>query len=207
MLRRARMWKYDALHISETCLSKDIWESRWTPKLFIDDWSFIGEPATDMDCIDLASVARGLDLGLKKAMASDFDGFRWRPFCKSQLFTLMVQDSSEAIWVTSVDEFEPMWSWVSSAYWWKETVVFLFDNSEVGWMTLAIGDINRTNKSGPKTEPCGTPVGDYYYKYLHALNQSPRACSNCRLVPYWREFLGVSWSRTWSDTPFCKHIG
>ena len=28
--------------------------------------------------------------------------------------------------------------------------------------------------------------------------------SNCRLVPYWREFLGVSGSRTWSDTPFAN---
>ena len=27
-------------------------------------------------------------------------------------------------------------------------------------MTLEIGDMNRTNKRGPKTEPCGTPVGD-----------------------------------------------
>ena len=27
---------------------------------------------------------------------------------------------------------------------------------------------------------------------------------NCRLVPYWREFLGVSGSRTWSDTPFAN---
>ena len=31
---------------------------------------------TDIDCIDSAKVARGLDLGLKKAMASDFDGLR-----------------------------------------------------------------------------------------------------------------------------------
>ena len=29
---------------------------------------------------------------------------------------------------------------------------------------------------------------------------------DCRLVPYWREFLGVSWSRTQSGLP-CKHIG
>ena len=30
--------------------------------------------------------------------------------------------------------------------------------------------------------------------------------SNCRLVPYWREFLGVSGSRTWSDTPFANTL-
>ena len=28
--------------------------------------------------------------------------------------------------------------------------------------------------------------------------------SNFWLVPYWREFLGVSGSRTWSDTPFAN---
>ena len=93
-------------------------------------------------------------------MASDFDGLRWRPFCKSQSFTLTVQASSAATWVASVDEFVPICSWVSSAYWWKETVVFLFDNSELGWMSLEIGDIKRTNRRGPKTEPCGTPVGE-----------------------------------------------
>ena len=27
-------------------------------------------------------------------------------------------------------------------------------------MTLEIGDINRTNRRGPKTEPYGTPVGE-----------------------------------------------
>ena len=30
--------------------------------------------------------------------------------------------------------------------------------------------------------------------------------SNRRLVPYWREFLGVSGSRTWSDTPFANTL-
>ena len=28
--------------------------------------------------------------------------------------------------------------------------------------------------------------------------------SNCRLIPYWREFLGVSWSPTRSDLPFAN---
>ena len=56
--------------------------------------------------------------------------------------------------------FVPIWSWVSSAYWWKESVVLLFDNSELDWMTLEIGDINKTYRRGSKTEPCGTPVGE-----------------------------------------------
>ena len=37
-----------------------------------------------------------------------------------------------------------------------------------------------------------------------ALNIEVPEHSNCRLVPYWREFLGVSGSRTWSDTPFAN---
>ena len=44
----------------------------------------------------------------------------------------------------------------------------------------------------------------YYYYYHHTLNWSLRA-QYCRLVPYWREFLGVSGSRTWSDTLLRTH--
>ena len=36
----------------------------------------MGEPATEMDVMDSAKDSRGLDLGLKKAMASDLDGLR-----------------------------------------------------------------------------------------------------------------------------------
>ena len=33
----------------------------------------MGEPATEMDLMDSAKALRGLDIGLKKAMASDLD--------------------------------------------------------------------------------------------------------------------------------------
>ena len=51
--------------------------------------------------------------------------------------------------------------------------------------------------------------GNYYYYYYNyyykfALKIEVPEHSNCRLVPYWREFLGVSGSRTWSDTPFAN---
>ena len=36
----------------------------------------MGEPATEIDLMDSAKVSRGLDLGLKKAVASDLDGLR-----------------------------------------------------------------------------------------------------------------------------------
>ena len=51
-------------------------------------------------------------------------------------------------------------------------------------------------------------VGDmwihYYYYYKFCSQIEVPEHSNCRLVPYWREFLGVSGSRTWSDTPFAN---
>ena len=36
----------------------------------------MGEPATEMDVKDSAKDSRGLDLGLKKAMAPDLDELR-----------------------------------------------------------------------------------------------------------------------------------
>ena len=87
----------------ETCLSKDILESRWTPKFLIDDWSLMDEPATEMDLMDSAKALRGSNHGLKKAMASDLDGLRWRPLFRSQLWTLWVRNSIEATWCTSME--------------------------------------------------------------------------------------------------------
>ena len=113
----------------------------------------MGEPATEIDAMDSAKDSRGLDLGLKKAMASDLDGLRWRPLFKSQLWTLWVQDSIEATWSASMDKLVPIYSWVSSAYWWKDTMLLAFERS--GFMTLATGDIKRTKSSGPRTEPWG----------------------------------------------------
>ena len=66
MWQRERMWMYDALFTPEICLSNDILEFRGTPNLDIDDWSLVEEPATDIDCIDSAKIARGLDFELKK---------------------------------------------------------------------------------------------------------------------------------------------
>ena len=36
----------------------------------------MGEPETERDVMESAKDSRGLDLGLKKAMASDLDGLR-----------------------------------------------------------------------------------------------------------------------------------
>ena len=66
MWRSARIWKKQALHVSDTCLSKDIFESRKTPRFLIDVWSLIGEPATETVPIDSAKAARGLDSGVVK---------------------------------------------------------------------------------------------------------------------------------------------
>ena len=123
MWRNARMWEWDALLVSETCLSKYIPESEWTPKFLIDDWSLMGKPATEMDAMDSAKKSIGLDLGLKNAMATDLDRLRWRPLLRSQLWTLWVQDFMEATWCASIDKLVPIYSWVSSAYWWKDTML------------------------------------------------------------------------------------
>ena len=67
---------------------------------------------------------------VEKTMASDLDGLRWRPLLRNQLWTLWAQDSIEATWCTSVEAFVPIYSWVSSAYRWKDTRLLVFDRSE-----------------------------------------------------------------------------
>ena len=62
---------------------------------------------------------------VEKAMASDLDGLRWRPLFRSQLWTLWVQDSIEATCCASVDKLVPIYGWVSSAYWWKDTMLLV----------------------------------------------------------------------------------
>ena len=126
----------------------------------MDDWSLIGDPATVMVFTDSAKATSGFDLGFEKAMASDLDGLRWRPLFKSQSWTLWVHDSIDAIWAISVDEFAPIYSWVSSAYWWKDTISLLFWVSGMSPITSTTGEMNRTKRRGPRTEPCGTPVSE-----------------------------------------------
>ena len=51
-----------------------------------------------------------------------------------------------------------------------------------------------------KVAPLFLPPSYYYYYYYKLCSHIEISeHSNCRLVPYWREFLGVSGSRTWSD--------
>ena len=109
---------------------------------------------------DSAKATSGFDLGFERALASDFDGLRWRPLFKSQSWTLWVLDSIEAIWAASVEEFAPMYSWVSSAYWWKDTIPLLFWMSGMNPIASTTGEMNKTKRRGPRTEPCGTPVNE-----------------------------------------------
>ena len=71
-----------------------------------------------------------------------------------------VHDSTDAIWAISVDEFAPIYSWVSSAYWWKDTIPLLFWVSGMSPITSTTGEMNKTKRRGPRTEPCGTPVSE-----------------------------------------------
>ena len=109
---------------------------------------------------DSAKATSGFDLGFEKTMASDFDGLRWRPLFKSQSWTRWVHVSIDAIWAASVQEFAPMYSWVSSAYWWKDTILLSFWMPGISPITSTTGEMNKTKKGGPRTEPCGTPVDD-----------------------------------------------
>ena len=57
------------------------------------------------------------------------------------------------------------------------------------------------------TDPCSHVANNRIILLINCMNSSQIEVpehSNCRLVPYWREFLGVSGSRTWSDTPFAN---
>ena len=121
-----------------------------------DWWLELDEPATEMDLVNSAKASTGSDLGLKKAMASDLDGLRWRPLFRSQLWTLWVQDSIEATWCTSVEAFVPIYSWVSSAYWWKEHQVAGFWQVRIYYFGNRWYEKNK--KKWPRTEPWVTPV-------------------------------------------------
>ena len=146
------------LAFSETCSSKDIFESLYSVYTQILNWGLkLDRRASNRDRSNRsAKAARGFDLGLLKTVASDLVGFEYRPLFKSQSWTLWEQDSIEAIWEVSVKESIPVKSWMSSAYWWEDTVLFWFDWSE--FLTFATGDMKRTKSSGLRTEPLGTPV-------------------------------------------------
>ena len=127
-----------------------------TPKFFIDDWSLIGEPATEMDVMDFAMASSGLDLGLKKAMASDLLGLRWRPLFRSQSLTLWVQDFNQSDLMCQWGRIctDIKLSVISILVKWNKVIVI--ELARV--MTFAIGDMKRTKRRGPRTEPWGTPV-------------------------------------------------
>ena len=117
----------------------------------MDDWSLIGDPATVMVFTDSAKATSGFDLGFEKAMASDLDG--WRPLFKSQSWTLWVHDSIDAIWALSVDEFAPIYSWVSSAYWWKDTISLLFWVSGMSPITSPLVKWTEQKEEGQELNP------------------------------------------------------
>ena len=87
-----------------------------------------------------------------------------------------VQDSIEAIWEVSVDELVPIYSWVSSAYWWKDTMLFWFDWSEC--MTFATGDMKTYLIDN--NEWVQTP--EVFFKESFVSNQTPlpyvRSCAS-----------------------------
>ena len=49
-------------------------------------------------------------------------------------------------WCASLEEFAPTYSWVSSAYWWKDTKFFVFDKP--WFISLAIGGMKKRREVG-----------------------------------------------------------
>ena len=105
---------------------------------------------------------------------------------KAESWTLWVHDSIDAIWAISVDEFAPIYSWVSSAYWWKDTIPLLFWVSGMSPITSTTGEMNKTKRRGPRTEPCGTPVSEVSQEEddQSILTKDERWRMNCHISSY-----------------------
>ena len=56
--------------------------------------------------------------------------------------------------------FAPLYSWVSSVYWWKDTIPLLFWMSGMSPITSTTGEMNKTKRRWLRTEPCGRPVNE-----------------------------------------------
>ena len=69
-------------------------------------------------------------LGWKKQWLQTWMDWGEDHLFRSELWTLWVQDSIKATWCASVDKFVPIYSWVSSAYWWKYTMLLVFDTGD-----------------------------------------------------------------------------
>jgi len=129
------------------CLSKEKWQSRLTPRIFMLSDNKTEQPPTSTEQTEAKVLERWR---LPSSIASDLPGFSVIPLrqnydCKAcrQVVRLAISDDGS-------DGFNAMKSWVSSAYcWWKtwkERVI------------VAIGEVYVANNNGPRTEPWGTPV-------------------------------------------------
>jgi len=129
------------------CLSKERWQSRVIPRIFMLSDNKTEQPATSTERTETKVLERWW---VPSSITSDLSGFSAIPLrqnheCKAcrQLVRLAISDDGS-------DGFNAMKSWVSSAYcWWqtwKERVI------------VAIGEVYVANNNGPRTEPWGTPV-------------------------------------------------
>ena len=84
-------------------------------------------------------------------MESDLEGLRWRPLFKSQSWTLWVHESIAATWAASV---EVSLSVITVRYLWKDTIPFLLWMSRLSPLTSTIGEMNKTEGRGQRTEIC-----------------------------------------------------
>ena len=82
--------------------------------------------------------------------------------------------------------------------------IFIIQQSHPSLWPSGMGSCLRQNRSWVRFLAVSDIYHYYYYYYVLCSQIEVSEHSNCRLVPYWREFLGVSGSRTWSDTPFAN---
>ena len=120
----------------------------------LNDWSLMGELATEMDVIDSAKASSGLDFGLEKqcCLGWNEDHCSGLAGCKILLKRLYVHACLEA--------FVPICSWLSyviSILVGKYNTCYSIKQA-IGFMTLAIGNVKRTQSSRPRTNPWGSPV-------------------------------------------------
>ena len=116
----------------------------------------MGEPATEMDLMDSAKASRGLDLGLKYAMASDLDGLRWRPCSEASCGPFggktLSRQPDVPVWMHKYRYTAACHQHID------ERTPGLVVSDRSGFITLATGDMKSTKRSGPRTDPWGTPM-------------------------------------------------
>ena len=146
----ALTWKCTALQVAFTCWLKERFESIVTPRFFITTDGAIGQSAILISDALISWEVEASRCLVPMRRTSDLDGFRHSPLLVNQSWRAMVHRLRRSADNSSSPARMPMYSWVSSAYWWNDT-----PNELITW---AMGEVKRLKRFGPSTLPCGTPM-------------------------------------------------